>query len=284
MMVAVQSISARIGRVTGHGLAANMMRRFPAAGGRRAGRAAVRRQHHQYRRRSFGDGRRREARGRRQPAPLHRLFALGRLLGTVFIPYHRYVDVLKWLTFSLFAYVGIVFTVHLDWREVAQGALLPRFELSGDALTLVVAVFGTTISPYLFFWQSRRKSRRRRPNSEEAPLLEKPKQAPRSFSASPGRPGRHGHVEPRGLLHHADHGRHAACHGQTDIQSAEQAAQALKPIAGEFRLHPVQPRHHRHRPARRAGAGGLRRLCCRRAVRLADRAGTSPGGPRASTA
>jgi hypothetical protein len=59
------------------------------------------------------------------------LFALGCLIGTVFIPYHRYVDVLKWLTFSLFAYVGIVFTVHLDWHEVAKGAFLPRFELSG---------------------------------------------------------------------------------------------------------------------------------------------------------
>ena len=127
MMVAVQSISARIGRVTGRGLAANMLDVFPrpVVGG--AGRAAVRRQHDQYRRRPVGDGRGGQAGGRRQPASLHRRCSRSAaLLGTVFIPYHRYVDVLKWLTFSLFAYVGIVFTVQIDWRAVAAGALLPQ--------------------------------------------------------------------------------------------------------------------------------------------------------------
>ena len=121
MMVAVQSISARIGRVTGRGLAANMLDVFPrpvvgvlvallfvantinigadlsAMGA--AVKLAVGGSQHLY----------------------TALFALGCLIGTVFIPYHRYVDVLKWLTFSLFAYVGIVFTVHIDWHAVAEG-------------------------------------------------------------------------------------------------------------------------------------------------------------------
>ena len=82
-----------------------------------------------------------------------------------------------------------------------------------------------------------------------------------------------GDLQPGRLLHHPDDGGDAArAAGKTDIQTAEQAAEALKPIAGECGVLPVQPRHHRHRPARRAGAGGLGRLCRRRGARLAHRA------------
>jgi len=163
------------------------------------------------------------------------LFALGCLLGTVFIPYHRYVDVLKWLTFSLFAYVGIVFTVQLDWYEVVKGAFLPRFELSGDSLTLVVAVFGTTISPYLFFWQSSQEVEEEEADPKDAPLLEKPRQAPAQLQRiawetciGMGMSNLVAFfimVTTAATLH---------ANGQTDIQSTEQAAQALKPIAGDF--------------------------------------------------
>ena len=137
------------------------------------------------------------------------LFALGCLLGTVFVPYHRYVNVLKWLTFSLLAYVGIVFTVHIDWRAVAVGALVPQFELSGDSLTLIVAIFGTTISPYLFFWQSSQEVEEEEADPKAAPLLDKPQQAPRELERigwdtwvgmADLQPGR--------LLHHADHRGH----------------------------------------------------------------------------
>ena len=235
MMVAVQSISARIGRVTGRGLAANMIDVFPrpvvgvlvallfvantinigadlsAMGA--AVKLAVGGSQHLY----------------------TVLFALGCLIGTVFIPYHRYVDVLKWLTFSLFAYVGIVFTVHLDWHEVAKGALLPRFELSGNSLTLVVAVFGTTISPYLFFWQSSQEVEEEEANSEEAPLLEKPKQAPGQLQRIAWETGvgmGMSNLVAFFIMLTTAATLHA--NGQTDIQSTEQAAQALKPIAGEF--------------------------------------------------
>src|SRR3954471_15719823 len=235
MMVAVQSISARIGRVTGRGLAANMLEVFPkpvvglliallfiantinigadlsAMGA--AVKLTVGGSQHLY----------------------TALFALGCLLATVFIPYHRYVDVLKWLTFSLFAYVGIVFTVQIDWRAVAVGALLPKFELSGDALTLIVAIFGTTISPYLFFWQSSQEVEEEEADPKAAPLLEKPQQAPRELERIGWETwigmGMSNLVAFFIMLTTA-----ATLHasGQTDIQSTEQAAAALKPIAGDF--------------------------------------------------
>jgi len=235
MMVAVQSISARIGRVTGRGLAANMRDVFPrpvvgalvallfiantinigadlsAMGA--AVKLAVGGNQHLY----------------------TALFAVACLIGTVFIPYHRYVDVLKWLTFSLFAYVGIVFTVRIDWHQVAVGALLPRFALSGDSLTLVVAVFGTTISPYLFFWQSSQEVEEEEADPQEAPLLEEPQHAPAQLQriawetwAGMGM----SNLVAFFIMLTTAATLHAS--GQTDIQSTEQAAQALKPIAGDF--------------------------------------------------
>jgi Mn2+/Fe2+ NRAMP family transporter len=81
-------------------------------------------------------------------------FALLSLVLQIFIPYHRYVSLLKWLTLALFAYVAVIFTVQIDWGQVLARTVLPHLELSAAAVTLIVAVFGTTISPYLFFWQS----------------------------------------------------------------------------------------------------------------------------------
>src|SRR5436190_5009922 len=112
-----------------------------------------------------------------------------------------------------------------------MGALVPKFELTGESLTLVVAVFGTTISPYLFFWQSSQEVEEEEANSEEAPLLEKPKQAPGqlhriAWETCVGM-GMSNMVAFFIMLTTA-----ATLHanGQTDIQSTEQAAQALKPI------------------------------------------------------
>ena len=122
MMVAVQSVSARIGRVTGHGLAANMMRVLPRpvvlalvgllliANTINVGANLA----------AMGAAAELVVGGPRQLYTV--LFAAASLLAIVFIPYHRYVGVLKWLTFSLFAYVGVVFTVEIDWMAVARGA------------------------------------------------------------------------------------------------------------------------------------------------------------------
>jgi NRAMP (natural resistance-associated macrophage protein)-like metal ion transporter len=234
MMVAVQSISARIGRVTGRGLAANMVDVFPrpavgvlvlllfvantinigadlsAMGA--AVKLAVGGSEHLY----------------------TALFAIACLLGTVFIPYHRYVDVLKYLTFSLFAYVGIVFTVKMDWSAIVAGALVPRFALSGDTLTLIVALFGTTISPYLFFWQSSQEVEEEEADPDAAPLLEKPQQAPRELQRIGWETwlgmGMSNLVAFFIMLTTAVT---LNASGHTDIQSTEQAAAALKPIAGD---------------------------------------------------
>ena len=154
LMVAIQVISARIGRVTGKGLAANLLVVFPrfvvivlvaalflantinigadiAAMGAAAELLA-------------GSG-----------AHLFTLAAALISLGLqVFVPYHSYVKYLKWLTLVLFAYVAVVFAVQIDWAEVAGHILRPNLQLSSTTVTMIVAIFGTTISPYLFFWQT----------------------------------------------------------------------------------------------------------------------------------
>jgi NRAMP (natural resistance-associated macrophage protein)-like metal ion transporter len=178
LMVAVQSVSARIGRVTGRGLARNMGRVFPRSvvtafvlllflantiniGADLAAMGAAARL-------MIGAGN----------AHLYTAaFAIVSLLAVVFIPYSRYVGFLKWLTFSLFAYVGIVFTVKIDWSAVAVGAFVPKFDLSGESLTLIVAILGTTISPYLFFWQSSQEVEEEEADPEAAPLVKRPDQA-----------------------------------------------------------------------------------------------------------
>jgi Mn2+/Fe2+ NRAMP family transporter len=81
-------------------------------------------------------------------------FAIVTVLLEVFMRYSRYASVLRWLTLSLFAYVGTVFAVSVPWLTIAHNLVVPHIQLSGDYLAIVVAVFGTTISPYLFFWQA----------------------------------------------------------------------------------------------------------------------------------
>jgi NRAMP (natural resistance-associated macrophage protein)-like metal ion transporter len=235
MMVAVQSVSARIGRVTGRGLAANMAEVFPRlvvmvlvgllllANTINIGADLS----------AMGAAARLVAGGSQHLYTL--LFAVGSLLLVVLVPYSRYVGVLKWLTFSLFAYVGVVFTVHIDWRAVGIGAVVPRFELSGDSLTLIVAIFGTTISPYLFFWQSSQEVEDEEADPKARPLLERPRQAKRELyrigletwigmGAS--------NLVAFFIILTTAVTLHAS--GHTDIQTSEQAAAALKPIAGEY--------------------------------------------------
>lgn len=234
MMVAVQSVSARIGRVTGKGLAANMAQVFPRPVV--AGLVLL----------LFGANTINIGADLSAMGAAARLlvgwgqhfftacFAVATLLAIVFTPYHRYVAVLKWLTFSLFAYVGIVFTMHIDWGAVALGAVVPRFAGDGSTLTLIVAIFGTTISPYLFFWQSSQEVEEEEADPEAAPLIDSPEQGPRELN-------RIGWETWLGMgasnlvaffimlttavtLH---------ANGHTDIQSSEQAAAALRPIAGQ---------------------------------------------------
>ena len=82
------------------------------------------------------------------------VFGLGISLATVFLRYHQIANTLKWLALALFAYVITAFLVHPDWTAVMRAALIPSLPHGSDAWGALVAILGTTISPYLFFWQA----------------------------------------------------------------------------------------------------------------------------------
>jgi NRAMP (natural resistance-associated macrophage protein)-like metal ion transporter len=235
LMVAIQLISAQIGRVTGRGLAGNMRRHYPApllyllVGllvvantinlGADLGAMA---------------------------AALHLLidgpmliyvggFAVVTVLAEVFIRYSRYASVLRWLTLSLFAYVATVFVVGVPWLTVARDLVLPNINLSGTYLTVVVAVFGTTISPYLFFWQAGEEVEDEKEDPEAKPLIQAPQQAPRQMARMQldtlvGM----GFSNIIALFIVLTTAATLNAHGVTDIQTSSQAAEALRPIAGQF--------------------------------------------------
>jgi NRAMP (natural resistance-associated macrophage protein)-like metal ion transporter len=177
LMVAIQMISARMGRVTGRGLATNLRRHYPAqilygavmvlliantiniAADLAAMGAAARL--------VLGG-----------PVQMYvALFGTLSLLLQVFVPYERYARYLKWLTLVLLAYVAIVFVIPVDWKAVGLSIVKLHIHFSGHYLVTVVAVFGTTISPYLFFWQASQEVEEIRSQPEEEALLDAPRRA-----------------------------------------------------------------------------------------------------------
>jgi len=235
LMCAIQMISAQIGRVTGRGLAGNMRRHFPApllwllVGllvvantiniGADLGAMAA-------------------ALGLLLPGPTAVYLvalAAGTALLEVFVRYSRFASILRWLTLSLFAYVATVFVVDVPWASVARGLAFPRVEFSSAYLTVVVAVFGTTISPYLFFWQAGEEVEDEKENPAAKPLIHAPEQAPRQFSRIQADTlvgmGLSNLVALFIMLTTA---ATLNAHGVTDIQTSSQAAQALRPIGGDF--------------------------------------------------
>jgi Mn2+/Fe2+ NRAMP family transporter len=149
--------------------------------------------------------------------------------------YSRYVSILKWLTVSLFAYITALIVVHVDWRTLAIQSFIPHLIWDGRFLPTVVAVFGTTISPYLFFWQS----------SEEAedvnhyPAREKLLSAPEQSKSALERIGIDTFVgmsfsNSIALAIMTTAAATFYVSGVHDIQSSAQAAKALEPLAGHF--------------------------------------------------
>jgi Mn2+/Fe2+ NRAMP family transporter len=154
LMGCVQMMSARVGMVTGMGLAGAMREKFPRwivgtiavillaantinIASDLSGMA--------YAAEMLGAG----------PSRLYVwLFGLGICAATVLLRYHQLASVLKWLAVALFAYVITAFLVHPDWPSVAHDTLLPTWPGGSAAWAALVAVLGTTISPYLFFWQA----------------------------------------------------------------------------------------------------------------------------------
>ena len=103
------------------------------------------------------------------------------LLLQVFVPYRRYVRYLKWLTLALFAYVATAFVVRVPWLAALRATIVPSISWSADYWMALVAVLGTTISPYLFFWQTSQEAEEVRINKDEFPLKRTPWQAFRQF-------------------------------------------------------------------------------------------------------
>jgi len=235
LMVAIQMVSALIGRVTGKGLARAMAGILPrqvvgllvallfvantvnigadlAAMGEAANLVTGLNQH-----------------------ASTVFFALLSLTLQLFMPYRRYARFLTVLTFSLFAYVAILLFLPLDWGRIGAGLIGLHPGLTEGAATMIVAIFGTTISPYLFFWQSAQEVEEVDQRPDEHPLLEDPREAPEAVSRI--RVDTIAGMLASNVIALAIMIATAATlhrHGVTDINTAAQAATALKPIAGPF--------------------------------------------------
>ena len=161
-------------------------------------------------------------------------FALAGILLQLFVPYHQYARVLKWLTLSLFAYFGVLLSVHTDWPSALHGMVWPE-NLTGAAIVTIVALLGTTISPYLFFWQSSQEAEEIADEPGQEPLLDAPRRAKRHFRRM--RVDTFVGMAFSNLVALAIILATAATlhpHGVSEIESAAQAAEALRPIAGQF--------------------------------------------------
>jgi len=235
LMVGIQMVSARIGRVTGHGLASNIGRHFPrpvvygivmllvvANTINIAADIAA-----------MGESVQLIIGG--PPHVYAVVFGLLCVLLQVFLTYQRYVRYLKWLTLALLSYVLLVLTIEIPWREVAARSLTPHFSLTAAYLTVVVAVFGTTISPYLFFWQASQEVEELDADPAANALAREPHGAEKHLRR----------IKIDTYLGMAFSNIVAFCiilgtaatlnaSGVTDIETAAQAASALRPLAGDF--------------------------------------------------
>jgi len=235
LMAAIQEISARVGRTTGCGIAGNLRRHYPNwllqtivmllflantinIGADLSGMA---------------DATKLLLGG---PAFLYVLaFGLICILGIVFVNYSRYVMMLKWLTLSLFAYVAALFATHVPWAEAISGVLLPRINWNSTFLTTLVAILGTTISPYLFFWQASQEAEDVKAERKRKPLIRAPWQAVAAFTrirADTLVGMAFSNIIALSIMITTAATLNKA--GIKEIATSAQAAQALKPIAGEF--------------------------------------------------
>lgn len=233
LMLAIQEVSARIGRVTGRGLASNLREHYSPTlcgalvlllivanvinlGADIAAMGAA------------------AAMVTGMPAlPAAGLLAALSLLLQTFVPYSRYVKYLRYLTLALFAYVGVVFYIDLDWDAALRG-LVPQARFDREYLTMICAIFGTTISPYLFFWQASEEAEEEEDDPDASPLRDTPQFAGTEFhridvDTAVGMAFSNGvalfiMLATAATLH---------ANGIFEIETAAQAAEALRPLAGE---------------------------------------------------
>jgi len=235
LMGAVQEISARLGRVTGAGLGAAMRSQMPGWFSASILCALVVANIFNLSADigAMADSCRLLIGGPAQVyAVLIALFCAG---CEIFLAYKRYVLILKWLTLALFAYVALLFIVHVPLKEAVLGAFFPRTGLTRAALTALVAVLGTTISPYLFFWQASEEAEEEHGELDSRPLRDHVADAP--VQTKRIRIDTYAGMIFSNLIALAImFGTAATLHasGKTEITSAADAAEALKPLAGEF--------------------------------------------------
>jgi NRAMP (natural resistance-associated macrophage protein)-like metal ion transporter len=235
LMCAIQEIAARIGRVTGAGIAGNLRKYYPAwLLNSIVGLLVIAN--------TINIGADLGAMGAALklliggPQLLYvAFFAFFSALLEIFVRYSRYVSVLKWLTLSLFAYVATVFVVKVPWAEVGYALVAPSLSFKADYVVAIVAVFGTTISPYLFFWQAAEEVEEEQEDPEAHPLKRAPEQAPAELSRI--RVDTYLGMALSNVIALFIIITTAAtlnAHGIVDIQTSSQAAEALRPIAGNF--------------------------------------------------
>ena len=235
LMAAIQEISARMGRTSGQGIAGNIRAHYPRMllymivgllllantinlGADLGAMAAALK--------LLVGG----------PASLYVVgFAVGCAWLEVFSPYQRYVSILKWGSFVLLAYVAVALVVDVPWKLVLYSTFVPRFSLQKDYVVTVVAVLGTTITPYCFFWQSSQEAEDQRVDPTAHALIDAPEQAPAEisrmrFDTYIGM----GYSNAISLFIIVATAATLNAHGVTDIQTSAQAAEALRPIAGVF--------------------------------------------------
>ncbi|MGA8035850.1 MAG: divalent metal cation transporter [Candidatus Acidiferrales bacterium] len=237
LMAAIQEICGRLGRITGAGVAASLEKRYPryfvfalvsllcVANVFNLGADLA----------AMGDAAATVVGGKAIA------FAVGfgalSLTLQILVPYRRYVNYLRWLTLALFTYVAALFVVRVPWPEVLRSAVLPHFERSRDYWMALVAVLGTTLSPYLFFWQTAQEAEEVRLRVAEQPLTKKPAQARGAFHriAMDTRVGMaFSNLVAVAIIITTAVTLHAHDGNSNTIQTAADAARALKPIAGRF--------------------------------------------------
>jgi NRAMP (natural resistance-associated macrophage protein)-like metal ion transporter len=233
LMAAIQEISGQIGRVTGRGIAGNLRKHYHPVflygivllvlvanvinlgADLNAMGAAVR---------LVMGG----------PILLYAaFFGILTLVLEIFLPYEKYANFLKWLCAVLFAYVATVFVIRIPWGQALRATLIPSYVPSVSFIVAIVAVLGTTISPYLFFWQAEEEVEIEKANPVEKPLRRAPRQAQSQLQRI--RVDTYIGMAISNLIAFFIILTAAATlnrHGITNISSATQAAQALKPLAG----------------------------------------------------
>ncbi len=235
LMAGIQEISARIGRVTGHGIAGAIRAHYPRPllyaivglllaaniinlGADLGAMAAALK--------LLIGGR---------PGLYVVGFALLCVALEVYVRYERYAAILKWISFVLLAYVAVALVVRVPWGLVLYSTFVPHVSLGTDYVLTAVAVLGTTITPYCFFWQSSEEAEEEEIDPAAHPLLAAPEEAPAAiarirFDTYIGM----GYSNLISLFIIVSTAATLNAHGITNIQTSAQAAEALRPLAGIF--------------------------------------------------